>query len=299
MVPNEKKTNPFRRVGECTGALRDMPVALVHNQLHQAENNSASVVPIALLATAAVRLKFPSSTSPGIRALCDTGAQVNLITRRIVQKMRLPIEPSTMVVSGVGGVAAGSDGLVQVQLCNHEGKELEMTLQLVVVSEIASILPAIPIQAEFVRSFKHGQLADPAFNVPGRVDILLGAGVWANIIESEIVNEKGGMAAQFSKLGWLVFGEQRIEPMQRACYITQTEIDQELDRNLRRIWEDDRTLRTVEHTPEERRCEEMFAATHKRDESGRFVVSMPLLKDPSLLGESSKIARSVSAATWN
>ncbi|GFX43098.1 integrase catalytic domain-containing protein [Trichonephila clavipes] len=41
---------------------------------------------------------------------------------------------------------------------------------------------------------------------------------------------------------------------------------------------------------EEKLCEEHFTSTYDRDETGRFIVKMPLSKDPSCLGDSKQMA---------
>ncbi|GFU91399.1 integrase catalytic domain-containing protein [Trichonephila clavipes] len=41
---------------------------------------------------------------------------------------------------------------------------------------------------------------------------------------------------------------------------------------------------------EEKLCEENFTSTYNRDETGRFIVKMPLSRDPSCLGDSKQMA---------
>ncbi|GFS97237.1 integrase catalytic domain-containing protein [Trichonephila clavipes] len=66
----------------------------------------------------------------------------------------------------------------------------------------------------------------------------------------------------------------------------------ELNNSIKRFWE-------IENCPdfeiptmsrEEKLCEEHFTSTYNRDETGRFIVKMPLSKDPSCLGDSKQMA---------
>ncbi|GFX23737.1 uncharacterized protein TNCV_3596791 [Trichonephila clavipes] len=41
---------------------------------------------------------------------------------------------------------------------------------------------------------------------------------------------------------------------------------------------------------EEKLCKEHFTSTYNRDETGRFIVKMPLSRDPSCLGDSKQMA---------
>lgn len=56
-----------------------------------------------MIPTAQCRLATKHGLSDTIRVLCDTGAQTNLITKNCVQRLKLPSEPTTMVVAGVDG----------------------------------------------------------------------------------------------------------------------------------------------------------------------------------------------------
>ncbi|GFX92714.1 integrase catalytic domain-containing protein [Trichonephila clavipes] len=62
--------------------------------------------------------------------------------------------------------------------------------------------------------------------------------------------------------------------------------------SIKRFWE-------IENCPdfeiptmsrEEKLCEEHFTSTYNRDETGRFIVKMPLSRDPSCLGDSKQMA---------
>lgn len=64
-----------------------------------------SNVLLALLATAQVRIKIGPFTSGPIRALCDSGAQINLITASVVQAEELPTQQCNMRIIGVNGIS--------------------------------------------------------------------------------------------------------------------------------------------------------------------------------------------------
>ncbi|GFY11342.1 integrase catalytic domain-containing protein [Trichonephila clavipes] len=66
----------------------------------------------------------------------------------------------------------------------------------------------------------------------------------------------------------------------------------ELNNSIKRFWE-------IENCPdfeiptmsrEEKLCEEHFTSTYNRDETGRFIVKLPLSRDPSCLGDSKQMA---------
>ncbi|XP_050683548.1 uncharacterized protein LOC126978616 [Leptidea sinapis] len=60
---------------------------------------------------------------------------------------------------------------------------------------------------------------------------------------------------------------------------------------LSRFWELDTISSKHKLTPEEKRCEQIFADTTYRESDGRFVVTLPLKEPPTILGDSYNMAR--------
>lgn len=56
--------------------------------------------------------------------------------------------------------------------------------------------------------------------------------------------------------------------------------------HLRTFWEIEEVDSTFHANPLELQCEDLFAKTHTRDDSGRYVVSLPFKENPVILGES-------------
>lgn len=64
-----------------------------------------------------------------------------------------------------------------------------------------------------------------------------------------------------------------------------------LNTNIMKFWQIEHGGRQNTRSPEERLCEEHFKSTYKRNESGRFIVSLPTKNDQlQKLGESRNIA---------
>ncbi|XP_050684778.1 uncharacterized protein LOC126979511 isoform X3 [Leptidea sinapis] len=61
--------------------------------------------------------------------------------------------------------------------------------------------------------------------------------------------------------------------------------------DLSRFWELDTISSKHKLTPEEKRCEQIFADTTYRESDGRFVVTLPLKEPPTILGDSYNMAR--------
>lgn len=67
-------------------------------------------------------------------------------------------------------------------------------------------LPAREIR-DFVWPEVNGMnLANPTFSIPGRIDILLGAELFGEIIDAGLMRGPGNVVAQNTQLGWILSG---------------------------------------------------------------------------------------------
>ena len=120
----------------------------------------------ALLATAMLRLKWNGISTNAIRALGDTGAQLNLISEACLRKYRIPTTTCDLVL----GVAAGQDSararlMIHVDVMTVSGNSL-FPLTFVVVPRILDTnVPAtnIPDINATLPDEISSELADPEY----------------------------------------------------------------------------------------------------------------------------------------
>ncbi|XP_028159005.1 uncharacterized protein LOC114351861 [Ostrinia furnacalis] len=131
------------------------------------------------------------------------------------------------------------------------------------------------------------KLADPKFNVPNKIDLLLGAEVYCQILSEGLVKGPIGCPiAQNTRLGWILSGQvSESSKTELSCRNVITTlhtqvVEEEFD--LKRFWEiesDQCLLNKPHHTPEEQKCEEFFKQTTTRDPSGRYIVKLPFKEE--------------------
>ncbi|CAH2085176.1 unnamed protein product [Euphydryas editha] len=143
-------------------------------------------------------------------------------------------------------------------------------------------------------------LADPKFNIPNKIDLLLGAEVYSKVIVEGIVRGPSGYpVAQNTRLGWILSGQVSSGVMKRPQkefnQIVSMHVHAQLSENdlLKKFWEleSDESLTIAKRylTEEEQKCEEIFVKTTKRDESGRYIVNLPFRSaDPTCKYNNSK-----------
>ncbi|XP_047988416.1 uncharacterized protein LOC125228022 [Leguminivora glycinivorella] len=143
-------------------------------------------------------------------------------------------------------------------------------------------------------------LADPEYSTPGKIDILLGAEVYAEIILAGLFKKraegrKGTMIAQNTMLGWIVSGRAvRGSETQVSTRLISMHVHIQEDDLLKKFWEMENEPNSIEKemTKSEQQCEEFFNSTTVRDDDGRLVVRLPFsTEDPKCqYGNSKEIA---------
>jgi hypothetical protein len=152
-----------------------------------------------------------------------------------------------------------------------------------VVDNIIDELPSEFFSIENWTFPKHLSLADPSFNIPQSVDILLGANVFWKVLKSQTVKIKNIASRIFaSQFGWLIGGElvEKVNPIYNLV-----QVENDLSKTIERLWlVDDEP--TEKLTFEEMECEEHFVKNYQREDDGRFIVRLPMKIPREELGES-------------
>ncbi|GFT15326.1 uncharacterized protein TNCV_3263841 [Trichonephila clavipes] len=76
-------------------------------------------------------------------------------------------------------------------------------------------------------------------------------------------------------------------------------IRDDLNKTLEKFWKVEEVEEPIVKNKERLICEEHYASTHFRTKEGKYVVSMPLKKEPSCLGNSKDIALKRLGSLWN
>ncbi|GFX51048.1 integrase catalytic domain-containing protein [Trichonephila clavipes] len=133
------------------------------------------------------------------------------------------------------------------------------------------------------------KIADKKFNIPERVQMLLGAEVFYELmLFGQFKMEGFNVIFQNTVFGLVVSGSTSLDAKGKEhCWFIQTADNLKL--RIKKFWE----IKNVEidsvKTSELDICEDHFKNTHSRDNRGRYTVAMPL-KDPSCVGESKQTA---------
>lgn len=236
-----------------------------------------------LLATALIGAEARDGERKTVRAILDQGSQASFITEATAQYLGLKKIPVQGHISGVGqNKSVCSRYKVNITLVSLHNPNMKLTIQVLVLKKITAMLPGVKLVAvDWVCDLP---LADPQYHTPNKIDMLLGAEVYSQVIQEGIRRSVDGMlVAQCTSLGWILFGATHSNQSRNIVTLHTCMEENDL---LRKFWE-------IESDPiqnkkrilseEEIYCEDFFKETTTRDKEGRYVVRLPFKKENSNL----------------
>lgn len=164
------------------------------------------------------------------------------------------------------------------------------TLEFLVVPSITSLIPDDSIERKNIKIPTNLHLADPEFNIPAPVRLLLGVGATLSTlcVGQIVLSNKGepDLILQKTQLGWIIGGNLPVYKKQgvnaKCCAINLQEIA--------RFWELEDIPAINHYSKEESQCERHFQENYIRDTDGRYVVALPFKENKNKLGESYHMA---------
>lgn len=124
----------------------------------------------------------------------------------MVQLLRLRKHSTQIQISSLNGTASAK-GLITLQINSNTSNDNTIeSINAYIVPKLMSKLPVSTLNRNKWPHINKIRLADPQFNVPARIDMLLGAEFYAKIIRNGIKRNQDGPTAQKTSFGWIIFG---------------------------------------------------------------------------------------------
>ncbi|KAJ8725833.1 hypothetical protein PYW08_004016 [Mythimna loreyi] len=164
--------------------------------------------------------------------------------------------------------------------------DCRFTVDCHILPQITGALPSSFINIDNIPIPSGISLADPSFNTPSAIDILVEAEILRSILRNNSIDlGKNQPKLYETKLGWLVSGFVARHKPHSSSFVCNF-INEGANPVLHRFPK----LNTIaaKHflSPEERTCKQRSQKRTRHKDDGRFVVSMPLKKEPSVLDDS-------------
>ena len=175
-----------------------------------------------LLMTCQILVHPPDGTALKARALLDSASSTSFISDRLAQSLRLPKSSQNIKISGVAGLNHQSPlhSVVNFDISPTSSPCEKIQVSAVAIPRVTGNLPSQPDHRNASWShLSHLQLADPDFGRPGKVDILLGVDVYANVLLHGRRNGPPGSPVAFeTKFDWVLAG--RANSLFSHCCVT-------------------------------------------------------------------------------
>ncbi|GFV32946.1 DUF1758 domain-containing protein [Trichonephila clavipes] len=157
------------------------------------------------LSTVRVLVKNKYSQWVEVRCLLYVGSQSCLCTRACAEKLQLKMEEINTVVSCVNDASMVVKNCVKTLVAN-KAKAFESELMLLVVNKITDLIPNKVIDVD-VNVSEFVPLADDKFNIPDRIDMLLGAEIFYELLKpGKFYCDNSHLVLQNTVFGYVVSG---------------------------------------------------------------------------------------------
>ncbi|XP_055590023.1 uncharacterized protein LOC129742186 [Uranotaenia lowii] len=244
-----------------------------------------------LLSTAMVLVHGKGDQLYPCRVLLDSGSHTSFVTEQFATLLALKRIPAKYSISGLNDIQTKVRSKVHTKVESRIAN-YSVCLELLVVPKITGNLPLTKIETAALSLPNDLQLADPEFDVPGKINMLLGAEVFFDMLKSGRMHiPRCSAVLQETQFGWVLSGSVPIEAKSVVHSFCTTVTEENLDRLVNRFWE----IESFENdnfppSTTEQDCLRHFEETHRRDSEGRFIVRLPFNDDKNRLGNSKRMA---------
>ncbi|XP_053698955.1 uncharacterized protein LOC128745918 [Sabethes cyaneus] len=218
--------------------------------------NHSQAVKTVMLLTAVVNLRDAQDQPVPCGILMDSGSQTENIPITCIGASKVYARESTRVE-------------LQSQYTNFTA-----CVDCLIVPKIAGVIPSTRVDTSSLSIPPGLQLADPRFNTPDHIDMLVGVSLFFRLLKlgylrlSETLPE-----LRETHLGWVVAGEVGDE-IPNLLYAHTATID-DIHEAIQRFWHVEEIECSSAATSEQEECEAFFYSTHQRDSTGRYIVHLP------------------------
>ncbi|XP_015119455.1 uncharacterized protein LOC107042784 [Diachasma alloeum] len=223
------------------------------------------------------------------RAILDTGASTNFMTDALAKKLKLPREKLTMPVEGLNNAQTAANDLVNTTIQSRING-FNRSLSFLTVNQIGGLYPMEPIDRSVLQIPKNITLADPLFDRPAPVDILISVGTSLSMFCQRQIRLNGpkdpDLILQQTQLGWILGGSalpnnhSAIDQPPVQCNLVTESETSESTFDIRKFWELEEVPKiSHSYSQEEELCEAHLKENVTRDGNGKYIVSLPFKKE--------------------
>lgn len=154
-----------------------------------------------ILSIAVVYVRDREGNKQTCRALLDPGSQSHFITEELLSRLRLPCRKERQALNGIMQLTTSTTLVTKVRIeSRYSGFKAD--LDCLVLPTITERLPQVKLNKNLLKISEDQGLADPDFDKPDKIDLLIGAGFFWNLLcVGQIKKAKGYSIWQKTQLG--------------------------------------------------------------------------------------------------
>ncbi|XP_058840931.1 uncharacterized protein LOC131696405 [Topomyia yanbarensis] len=200
------------------------------------------------------------------------------MTASFSNKLRFRESPAFLCIQGIGSSSIASTRSVSVAVAARSSEISSYAEEMCfhVLPKLTLALPTASFNPSQLCLPEAAALADPWFYESGPIDMIIGAEYYVDLFEEgRYKATEDGPTLQKTVFGWIVSGRVPSSSSSGAISTTNVCSTAEIQDQLAKFWELETCRTTSTNSTEESACEKIFSETTFRDETGRFVVTLP------------------------
>ncbi|CRL07722.1 CLUMA_CG020676, isoform A [Clunio marinus] len=158
-----------------------------------------------LLSTVTFLVRAADSSWHLTRALFDSGSDTNFISFRLASLLKLNFIDVTYSVSGIEDQTVSIKHKVETVIKSNDLKFLK-PVDCYILSKITDVLPSSRVAVDKQTIPNDKVLADPNFDLPLPIDMLVGADVFYEALLNETIRLPQGLIMTSTAFGWILGG---------------------------------------------------------------------------------------------
>lgn len=176
-------------------------------QAINSQNLQASVPTQVLLATAIIDIEASDGSKKQARVVLDGGAVNHFMTNSFAQKLGLEMDCINVPISGINKSETQIKRSITAKITSKY-EEYEKNVEFLLLADICDAVPLNFLPQNHIEIPSFIQLADPSFNIPSKIDALIGAELFYDLLlAGQIKINNYGAKIQATRLGWIIAGK--------------------------------------------------------------------------------------------
>ncbi|XP_055386948.1 uncharacterized protein LOC129615656 [Condylostylus longicornis] len=205
-----------------------------------------------------------------LRALIDQRSQSSFITKEVANQLQPKRIKIDTIITVIGAKEISSvKSSVSITITSKQCNEFSITTTAYVLENLTKILPQEQVYKDKWEHLKNIELADPEFEKPAKVNLILGSDIFIEILLSGIIKGQSyHPIAQQTVFGWIVTGPGARKTLKKRliCHVTLRDIDAQ----VKQFWAAEEIPKN-EMVKEDEECEVLYKANTQRNNEGRYI----------------------------